>query len=86
MEVPIYVDKTGIHPSYVGDLPPQLAALNRSNINVQELAVKAALAGDRRLAFQAAMLDPLTAAVCDIWDIQSMVDEMFKAEAQWIPF
>ncbi len=85
VEVPIYADKTGIHPTHVGDLPPQLAAINRSNINVQELAVSAALAGDRRLAFQAVMMDPLTAAVCDIWDIRKMVDEMFKKQKRWLP-
>ena len=85
VEVPIYADKTGIHPSYVGDLPPQLAAMNRTNINVQELAVEAAITGDRRLAFQAVMMDPLTAAVCDIWDIRKMVDEMLKKQKKWLP-
>jgi len=85
VEVPIYADRTGIHPSYVGDLPPQLAAMNRTNINVQELAVKAALTGDRKLAFQAVMMDPLTAAVCDLWDIQKMVDEMFVKQRKWLP-
>ncbi len=85
VEVPIYADKTGIRPAYVGDLPPQLAALNRTNINVQELTVKAAMAGDRRLVFQAVMLDPLTAAVCDLWDIQKMVDERFRRQRKWLP-
>lgn len=85
VEVPIFADKAGIHPSYVGDLPSQLAAMNRTNINVQELAVQAALKGDRRLAFQAIMMDPLTSAVCDIWNIQKMVDELFKKQKKWLP-
>jgi len=85
VEVPCYVDKHGINPCFVGDLPPQLAALNRSNIAVQEMAVKAALSGDRRLAFHAVAADPLTAAVLSLEEIQQMVDEMFAAEACWLP-
>jgi len=86
VEVPCLVDKSGIHPCYVGDLPPQCAALNRTNINVQELAVKAALEQDRTAALQAIMFDPLTSAVLTPREIEKMVEEMFKAEAEWIPF
>jgi alpha-galactosidase len=85
VEVPCFVDKHGINPCFVGDLPPQCAALNRSNIAVQEMAVKAALSGDRRLAFHAVVADPLTAAVLSLEEIQQMVDEMFAAEARWLP-
>jgi alpha-galactosidase len=85
VEVPCYVDKQGIHPCYVGALPPQLAALNRSNIAVQEMAVKAALTGDRDMAFWAIAYDPLTAAVCSLEEIHNMVDEMFEAEKPWLP-
>jgi alpha-galactosidase len=85
VEVPCLVDKHGINPCFVGDLPPQCAALNRSNIAVQEMAVKAALGGDRRLAFHAIAADPLTAAVLSLEEIQQMVDEMFTAEAAWLP-
>jgi len=85
VEVPCFVDKHGINPCFVGDLPPQCAALNRSNIAVQEMAVKAALCGDRRLAFHAVAADPLTAAVLSLEEIQHMVDEMFGAEARWLP-
>jgi alpha-galactosidase len=85
VEVPCMVDENGVHACYVGELPPQLAALNRSNISVQELAVKAALSGDRRMATQAVMLDPLTAAVLTLDKIQAMVDEMFEAEKQYLP-
>ncbi|HDO41795.1 MAG TPA: alpha-glucosidase/alpha-galactosidase [Candidatus Bathyarchaeota archaeon] len=85
VEVPCLIDKRGIHPCYVGDLPPQCAALNRTNINVQELAVKAAVEKDRTLAFQAILVDPLTSAVLTIDEIQRMVEEMFKAEAKYLP-
>jgi alpha-galactosidase len=85
VEVPCFVDKHGINPCFVGDLPPQCAALNRSNIAVQETAVKAALRADHRLAFHAIAADPLTAAVLSLEEIQQMVDEMFAAEARWLP-
>lgn len=86
VEVPCLVDKTGLHPCFVGDLPPQCAALNRTNINLQELTVIAALEKDPRKAFQAVMLDPLTASILEPRDIKRMVDEMFKAEKDWVGF
>jgi len=85
VEVPCMVDKHGVNPCTVGDLPPQLAALNLTNVNVQHMAVQAALTGDRRMAFWAVAHDPLTAAVCSLEEIQSMVDEMFAAETTWLP-
>lgn len=85
VEVPCFVDEGGLHPAYVGELPPQCAALNRTNINVQELAVMAALEGDRELAYQAVLFDPLTAAVLTPEDIRKMVNEMFEAEREWLP-
>ena len=85
VEVPCFADRTGIHPTFVGDLPAHLAAINRSNVAVQELTVEAAVTGDRRAAFHAIALDPLTAAVCSLEEIQKMVDEMFAAEAKWLP-
>jgi len=84
VEVPCLVDKNGIHPCYVGDLPPQCAALNRTNINVQELGVLAAVERDRELAFQAILLDPLTSAILTIDETRRMVDEMFKAESKYL--
>lgn len=84
VEVPCFVDANGVHPCYVGELPPQLAAINRTNINVQELAVRAALTGDREMVYYAVALDPLTAAVCTLPQIRKMVDELFEAEAQWL--
>jgi alpha-galactosidase len=84
VEVPCLVDRLGVHPCYVGDLPPQLAALNRSNINVQELAVKAALERSRDALYQAVALDPLTAAQLSFAEIQQMVDEMVAALQPWL--
>jgi len=69
----------------VGELPPPLAAVNRTNINVQELAVRGALRGDKELIRQAIALDPLTAAVCTLPQIWAMVDELFAAQAPWLP-
>lgn len=85
VEVPCLVDASGIQPTVVGDLPPQLAALNRTNINVQELIVEAALSGDTEAVYHAVMLDPLTAAVCTLPQIHKMVTEMLEAETQWLP-
>ena len=85
VEVPCLVDGNGVQPTAVGALPPPLAALNRTNINVQELIVEAALTGDVEAVHHAVMLDPLTAAVCTLPQIREMVDEMLAAQAQWLP-
>jgi alpha-galactosidase len=85
VEVPCLVDANGVQPIAVGALPSQLAALNRTNINVQELTVEAALSGDVEAVYHAVMLDPLTAAVCTLPQIKAMVAEMLQAEAQWLP-
>jgi alpha-galactosidase len=85
VEVPCLVDGNGIQPTKVGLLPTQLTALNRTNINVQELIVEASLTGNKEAAYHAVMLDPLTAAVCNLGQIRSMVEELFQAEEQWLP-
>jgi alpha-galactosidase len=85
VEVPCMVDSNGIQPTPVGALPPQLAALNRTNVNVQELIVYAALTGDIEAIHHAVMLDPLTGAVCTLDQTRSMVDEMLEAQTQWLP-
>jgi alpha-galactosidase len=84
VEVPILVDNTGLHPCCVGDLPPQLAAVNRTNVNVHELAAEGFLQRDRAAVFQACAVDPLTAASVAIDDIRRMVDELFAANARWL--
>jgi alpha-galactosidase len=85
VEVPCLVDANGIQPTAIGDLPVQLAALNRTNINVQELIVEAALAEDVEAVYHAVMLDPLTSAVCTLPQIHKMVGEMLAAQAGWLP-
>lgn len=85
VEVPCFVDRLGIHPCFVGELPPQLAAINRTNINVQELAVEGVLQQKRRYIYEAIALDPLTAAVLSLDEIKKMVDEMFEAEREYLP-
>ncbi|MBS1253784.1 MAG: Alpha-galactosidase [Anaerolineales bacterium] len=85
VEVPCLVDGNGVQPTAVGALPAQLAALNRTNINVQEMIVEAALTGKTDAVYHAVALDPLTAAVCTLPEIHAMVDEMLEAQAQWLP-
>jgi len=80
VEVPCLANARGVHPCYVGGLPLQLAALNRSNIAVQELAVYAVLNRDREAAFHACALDPLTAAVLPLHRIRAMFDELWAIE------
>jgi len=84
VEVPCLVDKGGVHPCFVGDLPPQCAGLNRTNINVHELGVLAAVEKEKELVFQALLLDPLTSAMLTIEEIRKMVEEMFEAEALYL--
>jgi alpha-galactosidase len=74
----------GIHPCYVGDLPPQCASLNRNRIAGDELAVQGALDYDRQKIEQAIALDPLTAAVCTLEQIHEMVEELFEHQAPYI--
>lgn len=84
VEVPCLVDGTGVHPCYVGELPTELAALNQSNIAVQQLAVKALLTGDREYVYRAVQVDPLTAATVSLADARRMVDELFAAHAEYL--
>ncbi len=85
VEVPCLVDGNGVQPTRIGSLPPQIAALIRTNVNVQELTVQAALTGRLEHVYQAAMLDPHTGAQLDIDQIVEMVDELLVAHGDWIP-
>lgn len=85
VEVPCVVDRSGIMPVYIGDLPEQLAALNRTNINTQLLTIEAAISGKRESVYQAAMLDPHTAAELSMDDIIAMCDELIEAHGDWLP-
>jgi alpha-galactosidase len=84
-EVPCLVDASGIQPTYIGDLPPQLTALIRTNINVQELTVRALMTENREHIYHAAMMDPHTAAELDLDQIWSLVDDLIAAHGNWLP-
>jgi len=85
VEVPCLVDTNGVQPTQIGALPPQLAALMHTNINVQRLTVDAALTGRRDHIYQAAMLDPHTAAELSLDEITAMVDELVEAHGEFMP-
>ncbi|TFG71557.1 MAG: alpha-glucosidase/alpha-galactosidase, partial [Anaerolineales bacterium] len=85
VEVPVVVDRNGIQPTKIGKLPVQLAALIRTNVNVQELTVEAALTGKREHIIQAALLDPHTAAELDPDQITALVDDLLEAHNPWLP-
>lgn len=85
VEVPCLVDRNGIQPTRIGALPPQLAALMQTNINVQALTVEAALSHKREHIYHAAMLDPHTAAELDLDQIWSLVDDLIEAHGDWLP-
>ncbi len=85
VEVPCLVDRNGIQPTRIGTLPPQLAALMQTNINVQELTVEAALSGKRGHIYHAALLDPHTAAELDPEQICRLVDDLLDAHRAWLP-
>jgi len=85
VEVPCLVDASGVTPTYVGNLPPQLAALNRTNINTQLLTIEAAMTLKKEHIYHAALLDPHTAAELSMDDIISLCDEMIEAHGSWLP-
>ena len=85
VEVPCLVDGQGIHPTHVGRLPVQLAAMNMTNINVQLLTIEAARTKKLEHIYQAAMLDPHTGSELDIDTIKKMVDELIEAHGDYLP-
>ncbi|MEG0741316.1 MAG: alpha-glucosidase/alpha-galactosidase [Clostridia bacterium] len=85
VEVPCMVDKTGIAPTVIGDLPEQCAAMNRTNINVQLLTIEAARTLDKEYIYRAAMMDPHTSAELSIDDIISMCDDLIAEHGDWLP-
>ncbi len=85
VEVPCLVDANGIQPTLVTDIPPQLIALMRTNLNVQELTVAALMTENREHIYHAAMLDPHTAAELDLRQIRALVDDLITAHADWLP-
>jgi len=85
VEVPCLVDKAGLQPTHVGDLPAQCAALDRTFLNVVELTVRAALEGRRDHVHQAVLLDPNAAATLSPARIEAMVDELLATERDMMP-
>jgi alpha-galactosidase len=85
VEVPCLVDASGVTPTYVGDLPPQLAALNRTNINTQLLTIEAAITRKREHIYHAALLDPHTAGELSMDDIVALCDDLIEAHGSWLP-
>ncbi len=85
VEVACLVDRNGIHPRHYGNLPLHLAAINRMQISVQELAVDATLNVDPERVFQAMSMDPLTGACLSLDEIRKMTRELMQAHAEWIP-
>ena len=85
VEVPCLIDKSGLQPTKIGMMPPHLAALQQSNINVQSLVVEAALTGKREHIYHAAMLDPHTAAELSLDQIWSLVDDLIEAHSDKLP-
>ncbi len=85
VEVPCLVDRNGVRPTVVGDLPEPCAALNRTNINPQILTVEAALTGKKDHVYQAALLDPHTSAQLSIDETISLCDDMIEAHGDWLP-
>ena len=85
VEVPCLVNKNGIQPTVVGDLPEQLAALNRTNINVQNLTIQAAVTKEKDYIYQAALLDPHTSSELSIRDIKNLVDDLIEAHGDYLP-
>lgn len=85
VEVPCMVDHNGVQGCYVGELPEQCAGLNRTNINMQLLAIEAAVSRSREKLYQAAMLDPHTAAELSLDDIRSLCDDLIEAHGEMLP-
>lgn len=85
VEVPVFVDKDGLHPVHVGALPPQCAMLTNLSAQIEELAVDGAISGDPRKVYQAILNDPLTAAVLAPNEIRDMVNAMFAKNRAHLP-
>ncbi len=85
VEVACLADRNGVTPTFFGDLPEQLAALNRTNINTQILTVEAAITRKREKVYQAAMLDPHTSAELPLDKIVALCDDLIEAHGDWLP-
>ena len=86
VEIPAFVDKDGIKPCKVTNLPNACAALNKTNILFQELLVEGVLKKDLKLLKQALCFDPLSSAVCTLEEISNMFDEMYEDQKEFLDF
>lgn len=86
VEVPCLINRNGIQPTYIGNLPSQLAAYNRTNVNVQVLAVEAALEGRKEHVYHAVMLDPLACSLLNLDQMWSMTDDLFDAHKKYVSY
>ena len=73
-----------LEPIHTGKMPPQLALLSGTSAQIEEMAVEGSLTGNKEMIYQAICFDPLTASVCSLREIRSMVDEMFEANKEWL--
>jgi alpha-galactosidase len=85
VEVPIMVDNNGLTPCHVGELPPQLAALNLTHIGVHEMVLKAATTLEKKYIYMAAYLDPHTRDQLSLDEIKSLCDDLIEAHGDWLP-
>jgi alpha-galactosidase len=85
IEIPGYVDRTGINMLITGDLPMACAATCAASVRVQEMGMEAAVHGNATLLKQAMLHDPLVGAVCNPEEVWQMTDEMLVAQAKWLP-
>ena len=85
VEVPVVAGRNKLDAIYVGELPPQLAALNNLSVAIENMAVEASLAGDPEMVFHAIAYDPLTSAVLSLAEIRKMVQEMFNKNKAYLP-
>ena len=85
VEVPCLIDRAGVHPCFVGELPEQCAAINRTNINVVSLAIQAAKSRKKADVYMAALMDPHTSAELSIDDTVALCDDLFEAHGNWLP-
>jgi alpha-galactosidase len=85
VEVPVFVDGAGLHPASVGELPTQLAAVDRQHTAVYDLAVGGALEGDREKVHRAVKLDPLSGAACTLDQLHRMTEDLIEANEAYLP-
>jgi alpha-galactosidase len=85
VEVPVFVDKGGLHPVHVGPLPIQLVALNHLSACIEEMTVEAALTGDPTMVYHACCYDPLAASVLSLAEIRQMVNELLAQNQPYLP-